>query len=551
VNTDRRPALRIWHFAALLLFQLILSACKPAEMPLDGMEQNETTESSPPLRVSPPANTEAGHASTALNALIPKPVEAVSAEGMFSLQAGANIYVQAGDPDLKAAGHYLAEQLSPATGYSIQVMIAAGTPEPGSIYMDLDARDDELGEEGYLLTISNAGVNISANCPAGIFYGVQTLLQLLPPSVQAAEIHPGPWLIPAAVIRDYPRFEWRGVMLDVARHFFSVEDVKRYIDLASRYKLNRFHMHLSDDQGWRIMIESWPNLALVGGQSAVGGDPGGYYSQADYAEITAYARSRHMVVVPEIDMPGHTNAALNAYPELNCDGTAPPVHTGIEVGFSSLCIQKEITYGFVEDVIRELAEMTPGRYLHIGGDEAQATSDADYRHFIQRIQKIVALHGKQMVGWEEIAQIELLPTSIPQIWNYSMADQAVQQDVSLILSPATRTYLDMKYDPSSPLGLQWAALIEVQDAYDWDPVSDRIPESSVMGIEAPLWSETLRTIKDIEFMAFPRLPGHAEIGWSPRAGRNWEEYRQRLGTHGARLEALGINYYRSPQVPWE
>jgi hexosaminidase len=156
-----------------------------------------------------------------------------------------------------------------------------------------------------------------------------------------------------------------------------------------------------------------------------------------------------------------------------------------------------------------------------------------------------------MVGWEEIAQIELLPTSIPQIWNYSMVDQAVQQDVSLILSPATRTYLDMKYDPSSPLGLQWAALIEVQDAYDWDPVSDRIPETSVLGIEAPLWSETLRTMADIEYMVFPRLPGHAEIGWSPRAGRNWEEYRQRLATHGARLEALGINYYRSPQVPWE
>jgi hexosaminidase len=433
----------------------------------------------------------------------------------------------------------------------MQVLIAAGAPEPGSIYLALDASDDELGEEGYLLRITTTGVNISANCPAGVFYGVQTLLQLLPPAVEAAEIQPGPWLIPAAVIRDYPRFEWRGVMLDVARHFFSVEDVKRYIDLASRYKLNRFHMHLSDDQGWRIMIESWPDLARIGGQSAVGGDPGGYYSQADYAEITAYARSRHMVVVPEIDMPGHTNAALNAYPELNCNGTAPPVHTGIEVGFSSLCIQKEITYEFVEDVIRELAEITPGRYLHVGGDEAQATTDDDYQYFMERIQKIVAAHGKQMVGWEEIAQIELLPTSIPQIWNYSMVDQAVQQGVSLILSPATHTYLDMKYNPSTPLGLQWAALIEVQDAYEWDPVSDRIPESSVLGIEAPLWSETLRTIKDIEYMAFPRLPGHAEIGWSPRAGRSWEEYRQRLAAHGARLEALGINYYRSPQVPWE
>jgi hexosaminidase len=385
-----------------------------------------------------------------------------------------------------------------------------------------------------------------------LFWAVQTIRQLLPPSIEAAAARPGPWRIPAATIRDFPRFEWRGAMLDVARHFFGVEDVQRFIDLMAYHKLNRLHLHLSDDQGWRIMIESWPNLAIVGGSTAVGGDPGGYFTQEEYAAIVAYAQARYVVIVPEIDMPGHTRAAQASYPELNCDGMAPPLYTGIEVGFSSLCLDREVTFRFIDDVVRELAALTPGEFLHLGGDEATATTPADYRRFVERVQAIVRAHGKRMIGWEEIAQADLEAGTVAQHWSTDLAARAVSQGARVILSPAARAYLDMQYDPGSPLGLHWAGYVDVQAAYDWDPASQvaGVGESDILGVEAPLWSETLRTIGDIEFMAFPRLVGIAEIAWSPAAGRAWDEYRQRLAAHGGRLQALGVNFYRAPQIDW-
>ena len=218
-------------------------------------------------------------------------------------------------------------------------------------------------------------------------------------------------------ISDSPRFAWRGAMLDVARHFFSVRDVTRFIDLLAYYKINRLHLHLTDDQGWRIQINSWPNLALYGGSLEVGGSPGGYYSQDDYAYIVNYAKQRYITIIPEIDMPGHITAALASYPELGCDGVAPELYTGTEGTKNSLCVNKDITYTFLKNVIGELAALTPGPYIHIGGDEAQATSTPDYISFIERVQSIVESKGKQAIGWEEIAQTRLLPTSIAQHWN--------------------------------------------------------------------------------------------------------------------------------------
>jgi hexosaminidase len=267
----------------------------------------------------------------------------------------------------------------------------------------------------------------------------------------------------------------------------------------------------------------------------------------------AYAQARYIIIVPEIDMPGHTNAALASYPELNCDGKAPDLYTGTQVGFSSLCIDKDITYTFVEDVVRELAAITPGPYLHIGGDEASATEQTDYIQFIERVETIVQSHGKQMVGWEEIAQSELLESSIAQHWSSNLAQEAVQQGAKVIMSPASKAYLDMKYNESTELGLDWAGLIEVSTAYNWDPatVVYGVNESDIVGVEAPLWSETLETIDDIEYMTFPRLCGYAEIAWSPADGKNWDEYRVRLGAHGPRLAALGVNYYPSAEVPWQ
>jgi hexosaminidase len=341
-------------------------------------------------------------------------------------------------------------------------------------------------------------------------------------------------------------------MLDVARHFFTVDEVKQYVDLLALYKLNVLHLHLSDDQGWRIEIKSWPNLALEGGKSEVGGGAGGYYTQQDYADLIDYARDRYITIVPEIDMPSHTNAALAAYADLNCDGIARQRYSGIEVGFSSLCVDKEITYKFIDDVVREIAALTPGAYFHVGGDEVKTLPAPQYIAFIERVQKIVQSHGKEMIGWDEIGPAQLLPTTIVQHWRPDGApSQAVSKGARVVMSVANRAYLDMQYDASSPIGLHWAAYIDVPAAYEWDPatVAKEIPETAIIGVEAPLWSETAANMRDVEWLAFPRLAAVAEIAWS-RGERQWPEFAGRLGAQAPRWTALGINFYRSPKVPW-
>jgi hexosaminidase len=481
--------------------------------------------------------------------VIPKPQSVTPASGTFTLAAGATIFVEPASAELAAIGQYLADKLNPATGYGLAVAATSGPPANGNIYLTTVGADATLGEEGYLLTVTPELVTLQAAQPAGLFRGLQTIRQLLPASIEAAG-QPGPWTIPAGTIRDYPRFAWRGAMLDVARHFFGPSDVERYLDLLAYYKINRFHLHLTDDQGWRIAIDSWPNLAAYGGSTQVGGGPGGYYTRADYERIVAFAARRYITVVPEIDMPGHTNAALASYASLNCSGVAQPLYTGTAVGFSSLCTSQETTYTFVADVIREIAALTPGPYIHIGGDEASSTADADYVAFIDRVRAIVEAQGKQMVGWEEIGKAHLSTTSIAQHWAGSGATLAAQQGAKVILSPASRAYLDMKYDAQTALGQNWAGYIEVNQGYSWEPASFlSVPESSLLGVEAPLWTETLQTLPDLEYMAFPRLAGYAEIGWSA-GGRSFDEYKLRLAGHGPRLAAMGVNFYRSPQVPW-
>jgi hexosaminidase len=341
---------------------------------------------------------------------------------------------------------------------------------------------------------------------------------------------------------DTPRYEWRGVMLDVARHFFCVDEVKRFIDVIARYGLNRLHLHLTDDQGWRIEIESWPRLAEVGGLSAVGGGPGGWYTQDEYAQLVAFAAARGVVVVPEIDLPGHVNAALVAYPELAPPDYSPAPYTGTDVGFSSLDTMSERTYEFVDEVVREVAALTPGPYFHIGGDEAAAT--VGYTRFVERVGEIVQRHGKRLVGWEEVAQAKLPPGSIVQHWkDRKLAERAIAQGASLIMSPGSRTYFDMKYDPTTVLGTTWAGYVGVRDAYEWDP-------GDVLGVEAAVWTETLETFADVELMAFPRLLALAEVAWSPAEQRDWQDFRVRLAEHEPQLAALGVNFFRSPEIPW-
>ena len=475
--------------------------------------------------------------------LIPKPASIVESEGKFILSEDVHIFVSQNNGEVVFIAQLLDVLLGEATDESFKILV--GNPDVKKILLHLNG-DESLGEEGYELSITPDSVVLHASRPAGLFYGIQTLRQLLPtnPSETIS--------LPALSIRDVPRFEWRGAMLDVARHFFSVDDVKRFIDLISHYKMNRLHLHLSDDQGWRIEIKSWPRLTEVGGSTQVGGGRGGYYTQEQYKEIVEYARSHYVTVVPEIDTPGHTNAALASYAELNSSEESPALYTDTQVGFSSLWINSEITYKFLDNVIGELAALTPTPYIHIGGDEARSTSEEDYKYFIKRIQEIVVRHGKTAIGWSEIGEAELLPGTIAQIWIPAGYEGAKQQGAKMILSPANKIYLDMKYDASSPLGLDWAGLVSVKDAYDWEPGSfmDGLEESEILGLEAPLWTETVQSMKDIEYMIFPRIPGVAELAWSPK-GHSWEEYRQRLAAHGKHMETMGINFFKSPDVDWE
>jgi hexosaminidase len=470
-------------------------------------------------------------------AVIPKPVSTTPGSGAFVVRAASTVAVTPSTPETRRIATALARMLG--------TTVATGA---APVRLELGG-DAGLGDEGYELTVTRPAVRLVAARPAGLFHGVQTLRQLLP--VQ------GPRRIATVRIRDRPRFAWRGAMLDVARHFRSVRDVKRFVDLMALYKLNRLHLHLSDDQGWRIAIEKWPRLATHGGSTEVGGGKGGFYTQAQYRDIVRYAGARYITVVPEIDMPGHTHAALSSYPKLTCDGKSSPLYTGIDVGFSSLCIGKSVTYDFVDDVVGELARLTPGPWIHVGGDEAAATKLADYVRFVGRVRQIGEAHGKRMIGWEEIGRAKLDGSTIVQHWNTdpaksALSARAVQQGAKVIMSPAEHAYLDMKYDASTQLGLRWAGYTNVQDAYAWDPARQvpGVGAKGVLGVEAPLWSETVQSIRDAEFLAFPRLIGIAEIGWSPARGRSWREYRPRLGAQAPLLDSLGVNFYRSPEVLW-
>lgn len=487
-----------------------------------------------------------------MNEIIPKPVLIQVLDGLFTLTAETGIYVNPGSAEMVALGQYLSGRLSPATGYPFAVLATTNPPIQGHIYLT-QWDTAHLGQEGYELMITEESLNVTANGPAGIMHAIQTIRQLLPAEIESDTTQPGPWTIPAGVISDYPTYSWRGMMLDVARHFFTVSEVKRLIDQIAYYKLNRLHLHLTDDQGWRLAINSWPRLASYGGSTKAGGGPGGYYSQSDYADIVAYAQQHYIIVIPEVDLPGHTNAALASYPELNANGVAPELYTGVQVGFSSLDANKELTYTFLNEVLGEIAAMTPGPYLHIGGDEAASTPPADYKKFIERVQAIVRAHGKTLIGWEEIGQTNLPAGVIAQHWhNNEMALQAAGQGAKIILSPATRTYLDIKYDEATLLGQNWAGYVNERDSYDWQP-NQHIPglaSEQILGLEAALWTESIETTADMAVMIFPRLIGLAELAWSDPAGHNWDEYKSRLASHAPRLQVMGINFYRSHLVPW-
>ncbi len=483
--------------------------------------------------------------------LIPWPVTVTLSESeRFQLGKDLVIEVTPGQPDLERIGQDLASLLKPALDVSVPIKPLSATPSPGAIRLEITSGD--WGAEGYEIAITSSGASIRGATAAGVFYGVQTFRQLLPWSVELRGARPHALSVPAARVADRPRFGWRGAMLDVARHFFGPDDIKRYIDLLAYYKFNHLHLHLSDDQGWRVEIASWPNLTTHGSSTAVGGGRGGFYTKKDYADLVAYAAARFITIVPEIDMPSHINAALSSYPELNCDGKAPPPYTGIEVGFSSFCVDKDITYKFIDDVVREIAAMTPGPFFHIGGDEVKTLTPSQYKQFIERVQPIVERHGKQVIGWDEIVHATLLPNTVVQYWRPD-ASITPPPATKLVLSPANKIYLDMKYDETTVLGLKWAGLVDVSTPYEWDPATllPSVQETAILGIESPIWSETPATMSDLEFLAFPRIAAVAEVAWSPQTARQWSEFRGRLGAQAPRWTALGINAYWSPKIDWQ
>ncbi|MFG3604452.1 beta-N-acetylhexosaminidase [Micromonospora chersina] len=506
---------------------------------------------------APTAPAAAQASSVSFTSVVPAPVVSAPASGVtHQITATTTIYTEPGSPAAAQIAGQLAALLRRSTGYTLPVVDAPSTTPTDGIALLLSGAPPTAGSEGYQLDVSAASITVRANQPAGLFAGVQTLRQLLPPAAESATAQAGPWEIAAGHILDHPRFSHRGAMLDVARHFLPVPVVERYIDEIALYKVNRLHLHLSDDQGWRIAVNSWPNLAVYGGSTQVGGGTGGYYTQDEYRQIVAYAAARYVTIIPEIDMPGHTNAALASYADLNCDGVAPKLYTGTRVGFSSLCVSKELTYTFLDQVLGEIAGLTPGAYLHIGGDEASSTTAADYSTFMNRAQQIVAAHGKIVVGWHDVVHAPALPSTVAQYWGTTTADAAVataaQNGTKIIMSPANRAYLDMKYNSRTKLGQRWAGFIDVQDAYGWNPGAylAGVGETSVLGVEAPLWTETIQSLADVEYMAFPRLPAIAELGWSPASTHDWTSFNQRLGAQGPRWRVMGINYYHSTQVSW-
>lgn len=348
--------------------------------------------------------------------LIPKPLETSTGKGAFHVDGKTTIQVDTSNNEAMRLARHLSSILEPATGLNIPVT-SLGGDSTGRIWLTLDAADTSLGLEGYVLHVDETQVRISAHAPAGIFYGIQTLRQLLPAAMEGkASVGKQTREIQAVVIRDKPEYAYRGSMLDVARHFFAVDDVKRYIDLISTYKMNILHLHLTDDQGWRIEIKSRPKLTEVGGSTQVGGGKGGFYTQEQYAEIVRYAAERYVTIIPEVDMPGHTNAAIVSYPWLNCRDTVHTLYTGTEVGFSTFCAKNDSTYALIDDVVRELAALTPGPWLHIGGDESHVTLPEDYVTFVNRVQPIVTKYGKQVIGWDEIANADLQPNTTVQFW---------------------------------------------------------------------------------------------------------------------------------------
>ncbi|WP_426594450.1 beta-N-acetylhexosaminidase [Cellulomonas sp. McL0617] len=484
----------------------------------------------------------------AVPAVIPKParLEATGDEP-FVISESTTVVVD-GRPDLIGIAVLAADLLGRVTGRSIEVRYA-DSDAPDVVRLRLTAAEGDA-DESYRLVSTAGRVELVAKSPAGLVRAIVTLRQLLTAAPD------GSLRVPSVIVEDAPRYRWRGLSIDVARHFVAKRDLKVLIGLMAHYKLNVLHLHLSDDQGWRLQVRSRPQLTRLSSSTSVNGDPGGYYSADDYADIVAFASARGVRVVPEIDVPGHVNAATHAYGNLTPSGEPTDAYTGIEVGFSRLYADLPATGDFLREVFADVAAMTPGEYVHIGGDEVLTMEPQEYATLVAAASAAVRAAGKKVVGWQEIAHTPLEPGTVVQYWDTRVEPEpfaaAAQAGALFLMSPGKHAYLDMKYDADTVLGLEWAGHIELRDAYEWEPSTliPGVPAESVIGVEAAIWTETLRDLHALTSMLLPRLAAIAEVAWTVPEDRDWDDFRARIVDQGPFWDRLGLSWYRSPQVDW-
>lgn len=526
---------------------------------------------------------------TALH-LIPQPVEVQQGTGAYSLTKSTTIgYNMA---EAKAIADMLARHLNRPTGFAYTTKMG----NSANIQLNLNASQDEkIGKEGYTLEATTKGITIAANQTAGLFYGMQTFLQLLPKEIESPNAIAAAWKVPVVKVTDYPRFGWRGLMLDVSRHFFPKEDVKTYIDEMARYKYNVFHWHLTDDNGWRIEIKSLPKLTEVGAwrveRAGHFGDRadvkpdekatyGGFYTQADIREIVQYAAERNVTIVPEIDVPGHSMAALAAYPELSCTDAKVYVNPGTDFadwyGNGTFSIQVENTlnpseekvYEFLDKVFTEVAQLFPNPYIHVGGDECykgfwkndpgcQALmKKLNIRHvedlqgyFMGRVEKILAAKGKKLLGWDEILEGGISPGATVMSWRGVKGGiEAAQMGHEVVMTPTTYAYID--YTQGDPtVDPRIYARLRCQTSYGYEPIPDGVDAKLILGGQGNLWTEQIPNLRYAFYMTYPRAWALSEVFWSQKKDKNWDNFTKRMEAHFQRYDMAQKRYSKAVYDP--
>ena len=501
--------------------------------------------------------------------IIPMPAKGTISKGTYRLLAETVIAV---DDNLTKSGNFLRQIFAPATGFKLPVIdLSTADSDANAIVLQIDASLQSLGKEGYKIKVVPNRITLSSADPNGIFLGLSTLRQLFPAIIEdpnpSPATDPEQWKCACGEIEDYPRFQWRGVMMDVCRHFFDVNVIKRMMDAMVLMKLNTFHWHLTEDQGWRIEIKKYPKLTEIGskrkGTQTKGGKNkehdsiphGGFFTQEEVKEVLAYAAERYITVVPEIEMPGHSLAALAAYPEFGCTGGPYEVGTYWGVIRDVYCAGKEKVVTFLKDVLDEVLELFPSEIIHIGGDEcpkdrwkvcpdcqakikAEGLADAEalQTYFVNDISQYLADKGRRLMGWNEILDKNLAPNAIGHFWMGSVDPivSHLESGRNFVMSPNPFMYLDKSYY-SLPL----------EKIYGYEPIPKNLASEhhkNILGLESPLWAERIPTEERLHHQAFPRLIALAENGWTPSERKNYGTFLQRLGGIFPRLEALGVKF---------